>query len=567
MAAPRFLAVDCGAGHVACGVFVAGAGGRLILQQYAFAGHNPDPSIEAGWAAQTGQALGELATRHQLGGACAVALPGHLTLTKFVRTPAVAREKRAKIVEFEAQQAIPHALDEVVWDHVELADDGIDLDVMLAAVKRDVVEPLFGAIEAAGFSPERFAPSGLALQRAFAYNYPEVRESVILAGVGARSTQLLFIERQHLFVRTLALGGNTVTQHIADELKLDFAQAESLKLQVLTGRDTLPEHSPARTAVRAAAAAFAGRLQQEIARSSAIHRRQSSAAQPVAVYLAGGGALIPELPAQLAEKLQLRVERFDPLRAVEKSPRLPAAALADNTSALTELVGLATALLDAETPAINLLPPDVQKAQILRRRQPWLLAAATLATCLPLPFIWHYHQVGLAHQAQDGRLEARLAPLRQIAAHNADNLARIEAAQKQIAALQGVVAAKSSWLAFLADLQTRLAQVDNVWLDALRLVPLPDTPDAATNPPADGSTPAATAAAPLRLTLTGRLLDRRNPLSKVSPESYDRVKQLFGGLAGVPFVAEVRDEQFDATQPGILRFECTVVVNPKHPLL
>ena len=33
MRAPRVLAVDIGAGHVACGVFTVGATGRLVLQQ------------------------------------------------------------------------------------------------------------------------------------------------------------------------------------------------------------------------------------------------------------------------------------------------------------------------------------------------------------------------------------------------------------------------------------------------------------------------------------------------------------------------------------------------------
>lgn len=583
MAAPRFLVVDCGAGHVACGVFTAAAGGRLLLQEFACEVNNPDPAAEASWAEQTGRAVGDLATRHKLSGICVATLPGHHTLTKFVRTPVVAVEKRAKIVEFEAQQAIPHALNEVVWDYVELADDGIDLEFMLAAVKRDVVEGIYGALETAGFSAERFTPSGLALQQAFAFCYPEVRESVMLVSVGARSTQVLFVERQHLFVRTLTLGGNSVTQHIADELKLDFAQAEALKLQVLTGRDTLPENSPSRAAVHQATQIFANRLQLELTRSSAVYRRHNPAAQPVAIYLTGGGAAIPDLPAQLAEKSKLRVERFDPLRNVEIGTRLSLATVRDQAQIMAELVGQASSLLSKDPLELNLLPPSVGAALAFRRRQPWLLAAAALVTCAPLPIIWHYTQVEQANLAQVQRIEAQIAPLRALANRNSSNQARIEEAKKQITAIQGIVVAKANWLAFLADLQGRLVKVDDVWLDGLHLVPLEENPDPSAaanaapppNPPAAadaGATPPATDAAtvpvtPFRLKLSGRLVDRLNPLSKVSPESYAKVKTLLASFSGSPFIADVRDEKFDSAQPGILRFDCTLVISPKKPLL
>jgi len=161
-------------------------------------------------------------------------------------------------------------------------------------------------------------------------------------------------------------------------------------------------------------------------------------------------------------------------------------------------------------------------------------------------------------------------PLRSLQTRNSDNLAKIEDARKQIAALQGAVETKSNWIDFFSDLQTRLVKIEDVWLDRLQVVrPAPgDTAagEPAAAPPAGGSAPARPAGAPLKLTLSGRLLDVANPQSKVSPEARERVKQLLASFAGSQFIASVENEKFDNSQNGLLRFDFTLVINPKKPL-
>lgn len=616
MASPRLTAVDCGTGHAACGVFALGSGGELILNSFAWQEHDPDPNADARWIETTGRVVTEIASKTKAGGSCSVTLPGHHTLTKFIRTPSSSSDKRQKIIEFEAQQAIPHPLDEVVWGHLELHDDGIDTEVVLAAVKRELVDKLHATMTGSGLEAERFTPAGLALWRAFRFCYPEVNESVILVSIGARSTQLLFLEKGHVFHRTLGFGGNTVTQQIAEELRLEFAPAETLKKQVLAGKDSLPEHSPARVAVRQAAHGFAVRLATEIGRSSVIYRRNSDAAMPVALYYTGGGSLIGELPQILADKLKLPVERFDPLRKLELGPKIADADVKSNEHILAELVGLASSLLAKGPHLINLLPLSVGQALAFRRKMPWFIAACVCFAGMPLPVIWHYQHVYELAQSQVQALETRLIPLQVNARRNLANQGRIESATKQIEVIRSVMKVKGAWTEFLADLQGRLSQVDDVWLDRLQMVPFPDeaalseegaaaqngsgeSPSgtaqteaqgaqapaageavAGATPSAPGSEvaaaqtppPAEAAAAPQpvqrhRLILAGRFIDRQNPLTKVSPASYARVKALLAGFAGSPFVAEVRDEKFDATQPGLLHFECTLVIKNRHPLL
>ncbi len=573
MRSPRVLAVDIGAGHVACGVFTAGAAGRLVLQQFAIEPHSSDPSHESRWATEIAQSLGAVAARNKLGGVSALAVPGHLALTKFIKTPSMAKEKRGKIIAFEAAENIPYPLEEVVWDHVVVADDGFDLEVMLTAAKFEAMQTLCTATDSAGFPAERALPAALALNHAFRYNYPEVLESVIVINIGARSTNLLFMEGQRFYVRTLALAGNAVTQAIADELRIDFSQAETLKVQVLSGHSDLPMSSPSRAAVQRAASAFNTKLGVEIMRSAVNHRRQSGGGAAVAVYLTGGGSLINDLPATLADRLKVPAHRYESLRNVDLSANARAAGAEGAAAVLGDLVGLATQLVAKNESEASLLPPSVTEAIAFRKRQPLMVAAAALVVLAFVPPIVYFHQVASGRLDQVRQVDGQLMPLRAIQTRNEENLRQIEEAKKQIAAYRAAYDTKTNWINFLSDLQNRLVKIEDVWLDKLQVVrpPLPepgaDQPaDPNATPPADGSAPPAPPAPPVRLTLSGRLLDIANPQSKVSVEARQRVQQLLASFTGSQFIASVENEKFDNNQNGLLRFDFTLVINPKKTL-
>lgn len=562
MRSPRVLALDLGASHAALGQFGVSATGRLVLQRFTSEPQDSDPAHEARWNEHTAQALGVIAAREKLSGACALVVPGHLALTKFVKTPALDPAKRSQSLAFEASQHIPYPLAEVVWDHLVIADDGFDLEVMFAAAKFDALAGLCAAADAAGFAPEHATPSGLALRAAFRYSYPDAPASALVINVGARSTTLLFLDGDRFYIRTFPMAGNTVTVAVGEELQIDFAAADALKISVLSGRSELNDASPARAAVQRAAAGFVGRLHLEVNRSIINHRRQTGAPQPAVVYVTGGGSLIAELPATLSERLKLPVERYDVLRGVEVSADARAAGAESLAPLLADLVGLAVPLVKPGA-EVTLLPPAITAALAFRKRQPLYLAAAALAAAALLPPILYFHaRIGRA-AALVARTEEQLRPLRSVEARNNQSLAQIEEAKKQIAGLEGLVATKANWLDFLGDTQARLAKVGDVWLERIQIVQPPPV-DPAAPPPVEG---AATAPAPaLRLTLTGRLLDVANPVSNVSPESFDRVKKLIAGFTGSPFITAVENERFDNTQPGLLRFDFTLVVNARRPL-
>ena len=553
MMLPRATRVlEIGASRVRCGDFVLGRDRTLSLRRFSEASCDASISSDAQWAGSVASALAGLAVEPGPSGAV-LGLPGHLALTKFIKTPAVHPSKRDKILQFEAAQNIPYPLSEVVFDHTVVAQDGLDLEIMLTAAKVELLRELCAAASAAGTRPSAAVPGCLALCRAFRYNYPEVLDRVLILAVGARSTHLLFIDADRYYVRTIALAGNSLTQSIAEELRIEFAQAEALKVQVLSRRVELPLDSPGRRAVERAADAFLGRLQIEITRSVLNLRRQAGGEGAAAIYLTGGAAQADGWAGALAARLNVPVHPLDALRRVKVEAAAAEAVGSSSPACLAELVGLAAPLAGIQNPDANLLPPELARREISRRCQPWLIAAAAMISAAALPPLWYYRGAVKQAEQQLAGLEAELRPARAIQSRNASNLAALQEVRQQIDALHGLVSSKSNWINFLTDLQSRLVKVEDVWLERL-VVSRPPASDR------DSANPS------LRLVLSGRLLDRKNPLSKVSTDSNARVRRLLESFKESRFIAEVENERFDNLQPGILRFDFTLVVDEGNPL-
>jgi hypothetical protein len=141
-----------------------------------------------------------------------------------------------------------------------------------------------------------------------------------------------------------------------------------------------------------------------------------------------------------------------------------------------------------------------------------------------------------------------LAPVRARDAAIRASRSKLDETRRQVAELRQIVARRSAWLGFLADLQERLTTIEDAWFEKMKVLP----PSTAAGAP-------AAAAAPLRLAITGGILDRANPRSEVGDETYRRARSLLMSIASSPHVAAIEGERFDHTRPGLLRFDFVLV--------
>src|SRR5438876_2414434 len=275
------------------------------------------------------------------------ALPAQSVFARFVKLPPLVQEKLHKIVSFEAQQNVPFPLDEVVWDY-QLVGGGLgeQIQVVLVAIKVDLLDQTNAAVEGTGLQTSIVDIAPAALYNAFRYSYPEVGDCSLLLDIGARTTNILFIESGRIFLRSIPLGGSAITAAIAREFNESFAAAETRKKRdgfVGLGGAYAEPADPNVARVSKIARSTMTRLHAELMRSVTHYRAQQQGNRPARIFLCGGGAGMPYMREFFHEKFQLPIEFFNPLQNVTVSESRPGGRqdVAGSAQLLGELVGLA----------------------------------------------------------------------------------------------------------------------------------------------------------------------------------------------------------------------------------
>ncbi|MBL9133294.1 MAG: pilus assembly protein PilM, partial [Verrucomicrobiaceae bacterium] len=224
--------IDLGSQRVSGAVFTKTAGGDLILKKYDFVEMDGDPSVDVSRIPQLKVAVYELVSKLKIKGQPAwYSVAGHTVFTRFVKLPPVAGDKVDQIVEFEAKQNVPFPIDEVAWDYEFVTPAGsLETEVVLVAMKADSLNEIHEAVTSGGAKAVGVDLAPAALYNSFRYNYPDADEPVLIIDLGARSTNLLFVEEGRFFTRNLLVGGASVTNAVAKEFGIGFAEAEAQKI-------------------------------------------------------------------------------------------------------------------------------------------------------------------------------------------------------------------------------------------------------------------------------------------------------------------------------------------------
>ncbi len=73
----------------------------------------------------------------------------------------------------------------------------------------------------------------LHLRNAFMHNYAEVEGCSVLLDIGSKTTNVIFVEGDQFFVRSINFGANSITQEFSSESSLEH----SLGLARVSNRD------------------------------------------------------------------------------------------------------------------------------------------------------------------------------------------------------------------------------------------------------------------------------------------------------------------------------------------
>src|SRR2546430_6591644 len=224
----RLITLNLGSQTIGLAEFRVQGHGGLGLLECRLREIPGDPAGEEMRRTQMAIALREIMDElHIKRGLVNYALSGQSVFARFVKLPAVEQEKIEKIISFEAQQNVPFPIDEVVWDY-QVVGGGLDeqIQVILVAIKVDLLDEINTGVEDAGLRTFIVDVAPMALYNAFRYNYSDLSGCSLLVDIGARTTNVLFIEAGKVFSRSLPIGGNWFTAAISRVFLERFAPAE-----------------------------------------------------------------------------------------------------------------------------------------------------------------------------------------------------------------------------------------------------------------------------------------------------------------------------------------------------
>ncbi|PYT06610.1 MAG: pilus assembly protein PilM, partial [Acidobacteria bacterium] len=251
----------------------------------------------------------------------ATALSGHAVIIKRISLPVMTAEELTESIQWEAEQYIPFAIEDVnidyqVLDGSSLSGEG-NMDVLLVAVKKEKISDYVSVITQAGLTPSVVDIDAFALQNAFEVNYEvEPHQVVALIDIGAAVTTVTMMHGgTSVFWRDINLGGNQYTDAIQKEFNVSAEQSERLKRGEEVAGTPLDNVIPILSSVTED-------LGGEVQKTIDFFKATTATDEPLdRIYLTGGTCQLVNLKESLAERFKTQVETLNPFRKMSAAKR------------------------------------------------------------------------------------------------------------------------------------------------------------------------------------------------------------------------------------------------------
>ena len=238
-----------------------------------------------------------------------ISMAGHSSvIIKRVSLPDMSEEELSETIRFEAEQYIPFDIDDVNLDFQILGpkEEPGQMDVILVAVKKDVINEYISVLKDAGFNCTIVDVNSFALENIYEVNYEiDPTKNVAIVNVGASTININVLKGGiSVFTRDSAVGSNLHTEVLQREFNLTYEVAERLKKNEPV-EDVSPQD--AFSVMELASEEIIG----EINRSLEYFHEEIQE-----IVLSGGCALLRDFPRLVAEKIGVETKVMEPFKNI-----------------------------------------------------------------------------------------------------------------------------------------------------------------------------------------------------------------------------------------------------------
>jgi type IV pilus assembly protein PilM len=239
-----------------------------------------------------------------------VAVGGRDVIVKKIQVDRMNQADAYDVVRWEAQQYVPFDIAGVELDFQILDPDGtgLQMDVLLVAAKRELIETKLNLLADAGLECSIVDVDAFALHNAFELNYPSEQQGVTtLINIGHEVTNVNVVQDGvPLLTRDLSIGTRKFREDLQRERGLAAEEAE----QMLQGYERTPE-------LEACVQNRGDEIAVGVERAAAFLQTSSRDAKIRRVFVSGGGGRVPGLGDAMADRLRIPVELANPVQALD----------------------------------------------------------------------------------------------------------------------------------------------------------------------------------------------------------------------------------------------------------
>ena len=235
------------------------------------------------------------------------AVGGRDVIIKKIQIERVKEAQARELMRWEAEQHVPFDMESVELDFQILDPDGTgpEMQVLLVAAKRELVEAKVRVLTDAGLNSVAVDVDAFALHNAFELNHPDAMSGIVaLVNIGHEVTNVNILEDGvPILTRDLPTG----TRRLREDLQRERGLGSEEAAAILQGFDR-SEHLDAVLEARGEEIAVG------IERAAAFLASSSrSGGSVTSVFVCGGGSRAPGLIEVLADRLRLPVQSANPL--------------------------------------------------------------------------------------------------------------------------------------------------------------------------------------------------------------------------------------------------------------
>ncbi|MBX2811172.1 MAG: pilus assembly protein PilM [Myxococcales bacterium] len=315
------VGLDIGSGSIKLTHLKTTRGGNYQLQAFGMVQLPPEAIVDGALMNSTAVVDGiqELFASQKLKAKdVATSVSGHSVIIKKINLPQMTPEELDESIQWEAEQYIPFDINDVNIDVQILNSESTQagqMDVLLVAAKKDMVNDYTEVIASAGLNPVVVDIDAFAVQNQFEINYEVSRsETVVLVNVGASVTNINVIANSvSTFTRDISIGGGQFTDAVQKSLNVSYDEAEALKL----GGGNNDADAVVPREVERVLHTESETIANEIQRSLDFYAATSADSHIARIFLSGGSAKIPALVKTIEGRTGVPVEIINPFRNID----------------------------------------------------------------------------------------------------------------------------------------------------------------------------------------------------------------------------------------------------------